>query len=128
MCSAAQGAPTARNQRELLLLLLSTQDVPPTPTPCLYCQGPFPSVLLSSPCNLFRRPPLSSAFFCDMLSEGPNNLLTTSVNGSVDDYHQVDGCQVTFYAVLVCMLLMFYNEHTESEEKLIACLNTQARV
>lgn len=63
-----------------------------------------------------------------MLSEGPNDLLTATVNSSVDDYHQVDGFQITFYAVLVCMLQIFYNEHTESEEKLIVCFNPQPRV
>lgn len=63
-----------------------------------------------------------------MLSEGPNDLLTAIVNGSVDNYHQVDGFQITFYTVLVCMLPISYSEHTESKEKLIACFNPQPHV
>lgn len=63
-----------------------------------------------------------------MLSEGPNDLPTATVTGSVDDYHQVDGFQDTFYTVLVRMLQIFYSEQTESEEMLIVCFNPQPRV
>lgn len=53
-----------------------------------------------------------------MLSEGPNDLLIATVNGTLDDYHQVEGLQITFYIVLFYIFQIFYNGHMESEKKI----------
>lgn len=51
-----------------------------------------------------------------MLSKGPSDLPIAVVNGSLGDYHQVDGLHITCYTALFYIFQIFYNEHIESEK------------